>query len=78
MLDLVFIVLGGGLSKCEALYLELPAAIAPYLFKGVRVPPILPPKFGGHVEVTVDEAGKMDRHQPAGVLSLWIEGVDAL
>lgn len=40
------IVLGGGLSKCEALYRELPAAIAPYLFKGVRVPPILPPKFG--------------------------------
>lgn len=40
------IVLGGGLSKCEALYRELPSAIAPYLFKGVRVPPILPPAFG--------------------------------
>ena len=45
-LDPHVIVLGGGLSKCEALYLELPATIAPYLFKGMRVPPILPPKFG--------------------------------
>ena len=45
-LDPHVIVLGGGLSKCEALYRELPLAIAPYLFKGVRVPPILPPAFG--------------------------------
>lgn len=40
------IVLGGGLSKLEQLYRDLPAAIAPYLFAGVRVPPILPPAFG--------------------------------
>lgn len=40
------IVLGGGLSKLEQLYRDLPAAIAPYLFQGVRVPPILPPTFG--------------------------------
>ncbi|MCS4236159.1 N-acetylglucosamine kinase [Stenotrophomonas sp. BIGb0135] len=40
------IVLGGGLSKLEQLYRDLPAAIAPYLFQGVRVPPILPPAFG--------------------------------
>jgi len=40
------IVLGGGLSKCEPLYRDLPAAIETHLFKGVRVPPILPPKFG--------------------------------
>ena len=40
------IVLGGGLSKLEQLYRDLPAAIAPYLFAGVRVPPILPPVFG--------------------------------
>lgn len=40
------IVLGGGLSKLERLYGDLPAAIAPYLFEGVRVPPILPPTFG--------------------------------
>jgi len=40
------IVLGGGLSKYEPLYRELPAAIQAYLFNGVRVPPILPPKFG--------------------------------
>lgn len=40
------IVLGGGLSKSERLYRDLPAAIAPYLFAGVRVPPILPPVFG--------------------------------
>lgn len=45
-LDPHVIVLGGGLSKFEALYRELPDAIAPHLFKGVRVPPILPPKFG--------------------------------
>ena len=45
-LDPHVIVLGGGLSKCEALYRELPGAIAPYLFSGVRIPPILPPKFG--------------------------------
>jgi N-acetylglucosamine kinase len=40
------IVLGGGLSKLEQLYHDLPAAIIPYLFQGVRVPPILPPTFG--------------------------------
>jgi len=40
------IVLGGGLSKSEQLYRDLPAAIAPFLFDGVRVPPILPPAFG--------------------------------
>lgn len=40
------IVLGGGLSKLEQLYRDLPAAIAPYLFEGVRVPSILPPTFG--------------------------------
>lgn len=40
------IVLGGGLSKDQRLYRELPAAIAAHLFTGVRVPPILPPLFG--------------------------------
>lgn len=45
-LDPHVIVLGGGLSKLEQLYRDLPAAIAPYLFNGVRVPPILPPVFG--------------------------------
>ena len=40
------IVLGGGLSKFEQLYRDLPAAMAAHLFKGVRVPPILPPTFG--------------------------------
>lgn len=45
-LDPHVIVLGGGLSKCEQLYDDLPAAVATHLFKGVRVPPILPPKFG--------------------------------
>ena len=45
-LDPHVIVLGGGLSKVERLYDELPAAIAPHLFNGMRVPPILPPKFG--------------------------------
>ncbi len=45
-LDPHVIVLGGGLSKVERLYDELPAAIAAHLFNGMRVPPILPPKFG--------------------------------
>ena len=45
-LDPHVIVLGGGLSKLEQLYHDLPAAIVPYLFQGVRVPPILPPTFG--------------------------------
>lgn len=40
------IVLGGGLSKLDSLYRDLPAAIAAHLFQGVRVPPLLPPKFG--------------------------------
>lgn len=39
-------VLGGGLSKLAHLYTELPGAMARHLFKGVRVPPILPPRFG--------------------------------
>ena len=45
-LDPHVIVLGGGLSKFEPLYRDLPDAIAAHLFKGMRVPPILPPKFG--------------------------------
>ena len=45
-LDPHVIVLGGGLSKLESLYRDLPDAVAAHLFKGVRVPPILPPKFG--------------------------------
>lgn len=45
-LDPHVIVLGGGLSKFESLYRDLPDAIASHLFKGMRVPPILPPKFG--------------------------------
>ena len=40
------IVLGGGLSKLQRLYEELPAAMARHLFRGVRVPPVLPPRFG--------------------------------
>jgi N-acetylglucosamine kinase len=45
-LDPHVIVLGGGLSKFEQLYRDLPDAVAAHLFKGVRVPPILPPTFG--------------------------------
>ena len=45
-LDPHVIVLGGGLSKLDALYRDLPAAVAAHLFRGPRVPPILPPLFG--------------------------------
>lgn len=45
-LDPHVIVLGGGLSKAERLYRDLPAAVAAHLFRGVPVPPILPPAFG--------------------------------
>ena len=45
-LDPHAIVLGGGLSKLQRLYDELPGAMARYLFSGVRVPPVLPPRFG--------------------------------
>ena len=45
-LDPHVIVLGGGLSKVERLYDELPSAISAHLFNGMRVPPILPPVFG--------------------------------
>jgi N-acetylglucosamine kinase len=45
-LDPHVIVLGGGLSKVERLYDQLPAAISAHLFNGMRVPPILPPVFG--------------------------------
>lgn len=40
------IVLGGGLSQLPHLYRELPTAIQRHLFAGVRVPPILAPRFG--------------------------------
>lgn len=40
------IVLGGGLSRHEPLYAALPAAVHAHLFAGMRVPPILPPRFG--------------------------------
>jgi len=45
-LDPHAIVLGGGLSKLQRLYDELPAAMARHLFSGARVPPLLPPRFG--------------------------------
>lgn len=45
-LDPHVIVLGGGLSRLAHLYAELPAATARHLFRGARVPPILPPRFG--------------------------------
>ncbi|RFP15348.1 ROK family protein [Duganella sp. BJB488] len=45
-LDPHAIVLGGGLSQLAHLYDQLPAAMRRHLFPGVRVPPILPPKFG--------------------------------
>ncbi len=45
-LDPHAIVLGGGLSKLAHLYAQLPAAMSRHLFNGVRVPPILPPRFG--------------------------------
>lgn len=40
------IVLGGGLSKISHLYQQLPAATRRHLFRGLQVPPILPPRFG--------------------------------
>ncbi|QQQ02809.1 ROK family protein [Lysobacter enzymogenes] len=45
-LDPHVIVLGGGLSQHAPLYAALPAAVAAHLFKGVQVPPIVPPRFG--------------------------------
>ena len=46
LLDPHVIVLGGGLSRYDALYTTLPAAVQAHLFAGVQVPPILPPQFG--------------------------------
>lgn len=46
VLDPHVIVLGGGLSKLERLYRQLPDATAAHLFRNARVPPILPPVFG--------------------------------
>jgi N-acetylglucosamine kinase len=46
VLDPHVIVLGGGLSKLQHLYRDLPAAVARHLFAGARVPPILAPAFG--------------------------------
>lgn len=40
------IVLGGGLSNLAHLYQQLPAAMRRHLFRGVHVPPIMPPRFG--------------------------------
>lgn len=45
-LDPHVIVLGGGLSRHAPLYTGLPTAVSAHLFKGVAVPPILPPRFG--------------------------------
>ncbi|WP_150286484.1 ROK family protein [Rhabdaerophilum calidifontis] len=46
LLDPEVIVLGGGMSKTEALYARLPAAIAPYLFAERFVTPIRPARHG--------------------------------
>lgn len=40
------VVLGGGLSNVAEIYDRLPAAVAAYLFEGIRPPKIVPPKFG--------------------------------
>lgn len=40
------IVLGGGLSRIEEMYRNLPQAIEQHLFAGFRAPLIAPPKFG--------------------------------
>ena len=40
------LVLGGGLSKVGHLYTHLPEAVARHLFRGLRLPAILPPRFG--------------------------------
>lgn len=40
------IVLGGGLSKLQRLYAQLPEAMARHLFASVQVPEVLPPRFG--------------------------------
>jgi N-acetylglucosamine kinase len=45
-LDPHAIVLGGGLSNLPHLYLQLPAAVQRHLFRGLKVPPILAPRFG--------------------------------
>lgn len=45
-LDPHVIVLGGGLSKLDQLYVTLPQLVATHLFKGPRPPPILRPTFG--------------------------------
>ncbi len=40
------IVLGGGLSKLQRLYAQLPEAMSRHLFASVQVPEVLPPRFG--------------------------------
>ncbi|WP_288130878.1 ROK family protein [Microbulbifer sp.] len=40
------IVIGGGLSRIEEMYRDLPEAIEAHLFAGFQSPPITPPKFG--------------------------------
>jgi len=45
-LDPHIIVLGGGLSQYMPLYQALPALIERHVFAGVKVPPIVPPRFG--------------------------------
>jgi N-acetylglucosamine kinase len=45
-LDPHVIVLGGGLSKLDQLYSQLPPLVATHLFAGPRPPPILRPAFG--------------------------------
>ncbi|WP_428819084.1 ROK family protein [Microbulbifer sp. MCCC 1A16149] len=44
--DPEIIVLGGGLSRIEEMYRDLPRAIEHHLFKGFTAPVIAPPKFG--------------------------------
>ncbi|MFC6634852.1 ROK family protein [Microbulbifer taiwanensis] len=39
-------VLGGGLSRIEEFYRDLPGAIEKHLFAGFSAPPLAPPKFG--------------------------------
>ena len=46
ILDPDVIVLGGGLSNMDDLYVEVPALMARYVFSDVTITPVLPPVHG--------------------------------
>lgn len=80
ILDPQIIVLGGGLSKLERLYRNLPTCCGPHVFSDVFYNKIVPPIHGDSsgVRVAALAVELMAQFMPMAQISLFIGGISAL